>query len=378
MGVTYIFDSDEERARSSSRLSGTTAVPTQPAGERDSTYVPGDDEESDEDMYDGPSPSSYRKRPRGEAGAEEEGQTPRKSARLGGTKDHRAASTSTASSSSRSNLAGSPAESGENSEYIYVSSDSKIPPGPVISSVRKKQTKLPRPRTLASAFESVTLQPRKTSKGKEHAKKARSGPPKHPEPVQAIPSWFDDALRDIRRSFPAARMSVICRSTSNGSSRWGVKCTLCDPPREIVGPGSSLVNYRHHLTGSKARHFPLEQAAIEQPAASTSKAAQPASSSSAVHTRKEGPRVPPPKIPKKPKPEVADVVERFLKGMGLTSELAGALRRVGISDEARMKALGQLPDTVLDRLEKSLAEEGLDVSALLLVREGLKRRATAP
>ncbi len=88
--------------------------------------------------------------------------------------------------------------------------------------------------------------------------------------------------------------------------------------------------------------------------------------------------MPPPKTPKKPKPEVADVVERFLKGMGLTSELAGALRRVGISDEARMKALGQLPDTVLDRLEKSLAEEGLDVSALLLVREGLKRRATAP
>ena len=42
-----------------------------------------------------------------------------------------------------------------------------------------------------------------------------------------------------------------------------------------------------------------------------------------------------------------------------------------------MKALGRLSDAVLDRLEKSLADEGLDLSACLLVREGLKQRAAA-
>ena len=84
LNVTYVFDSDGERGRSGSRLSGTTAVqePSQSRVERDSTYVPADDEESDEDMYEGPAPSSYRKRPLEGLEAGGEGPTVRKSARL--------------------------------------------------------------------------------------------------------------------------------------------------------------------------------------------------------------------------------------------------------------------------------------------------------
>ena len=78
-----------------------------------------------------------------------------------------------------------------------------------------------------------------------------------------------------------------------------------------------------------------------------------------------------------PPPSHEDAVERFLLDMGLSADLADALRHVGIKDEARMKALGRLSDAVLDRLEKSLADEGLDLSACLLVREGLKQRAAA-
>ncbi|KAI0706268.1 hypothetical protein C8T65DRAFT_231512 [Cerioporus squamosus] len=383
LGVNYIFDSDEERERTGSRLSGSTVVPSQRIAERDSTYVPGDEEEFDDDMYDGPSPSTYRKRPRAELGAGEEGQTARKVARLGGKKAHHAGpTTSAAASSSIAHPAREPIATSEpqhTREFIYVSSDSEVQPNSVSSSKRKKKTKQPRHQ---GALESVVLQARKTSKGKEPAKK--NGPPQQGEPPLAIPSWFDDAISDIRGSFPTVQLAVFC-STSDDQSRWGVRCLLCDPPREImVGPGFSLRNFRSHLTGFKSHYMQPEPTANEQPVSSTSKPKQHTPAGALCQSSKEGvrvPRVPPPKIPKTPKkrkPEVEDVVERFLKGMGLKAELADALRRVGISDEARMKALGHLPDPVLDRLEKCLAEEGLDVTALLLVREGLKRRATAP
>lgn len=72
---------------------------------------------------------------------------------------------------------------------------------------------------------------------------------------------------------------------------------------------------------------------------------------------------------------VNGAVERFLDDIGLSVEYADALRRVGINDDARVQALGRLSDANLDRLEKSLGEQGLDFSACLLVREGLQQRA---
>ena len=91
-----------------------------------------------------------------------------------------------------------------------------------------------------------------------------------------------------------------------------------------------------------------------------------ASTASAKSKKKKTPVIP-----------AADVVDEFLKEVGLSADLAEVLKQVGIIDEARIKALGKLSDAVMDRLESSLAEAGLDVAARLLVREGLKQRAAA-
>lgn len=63
---------------------------------------------------------------------------------------------------------------------------------------------------------------------------------------------------------------------------------------------------------------------------------------------------------------------RFLQKQGLSSDVEPALKTVGITDLARMRALGALPDAALDRLETALAGEGLDLAARLLIREGLR------
>ena len=84
-----------------------------------------------------------------------------------------------------------------------------------------------------------------------------------------------------------------------------------------------------------------------------------------------------PKAKGAPTPCSEDVIDTFLKEVGLSSELTDVLKKVGIIDAQRIKALGKLSDAVLDRLECSLAEADLDVAACLLVREGLKQRAAA-
>lgn len=80
---------------------------------------------------------------------------------------------------------------------------------------------------------------------------------------------------------------------------------------------------------------------------------------------------------KAPAREDLDEVEGFLREIGLSRELAGALRSVGIKDRGRMQILGGAPDAMLDRLEASLAGAGLDVSECMIVRLGLQRCATA-
>ena len=147
----------------------------------------------------------------------------------------------------------------------------------------------------------------------------------------------------------------------------------------LVGPGHSLLNFRHHLTGSKCHGLVPQPEGTKSSSAVSSKATKTSSqaTSSGSHADGADARPPAPTTSTKCKQQIQGVVEKFLTEMGLTSSLADALRHVGISDEARMKALGKLPDSGLDRLEKTLAEQGLDFSACLLVREGLKQRATA-
>ncbi|RPD82909.1 hypothetical protein L226DRAFT_565418 [Lentinus tigrinus ALCF2SS1-7] len=77
-----------------------------------------------------------------------------------------------------------------------------------------------------------------------------------------------------------------------------------------------------------------------------------------------------------PPPGVEDPVVRFLKEVSLSPTLADTLREVGVSDEQRIQALGALHWRSLDKLDKALAQAGLDYVARLLIRDGLKKRAS--
>ena len=70
-----------------------------------------------------------------------------------------------------------------------------------------------------------------------------------------------------------------------------------------------------------------------------------------------------------------DPVARFLQDFGLSPTLANNLRAVGINDEHRMRALGRLHGNVLNKLDKVLKQAGFDPTAILLIKEGLRRRA---
>ena len=70
-----------------------------------------------------------------------------------------------------------------------------------------------------------------------------------------------------------------------------------------------------------------------------------------------------------------DPVARFLQDFGLSPALSDNLRAVGINDEHRMRALGRLHGNTLNKLDKDLKQVGFDPTAILLIKEGLRRRA---
>lgn len=72
----------------------------------------------------------------------------------------------------------------------------------------------------------------------------------------------------------------------------------------------------------------------------------------------------------------ADPVVRFLHEVGLSSDLADVLRQVGISDDLRIAALGAMRVAALNQLDKTLQQAGLDFVSRVLIREGLKDRAS--
>lgn len=76
-----------------------------------------------------------------------------------------------------------------------------------------------------------------------------------------------------------------------------------------------------------------------------------------------------------PPGQVEDPVVKFLREVSLSPSLAETLRAVGISDDHRIRALGALHWRLLDRLDKTMEQAGLDPVARLLIRDGLKRRA---
>lgn len=78
-----------------------------------------------------------------------------------------------------------------------------------------------------------------------------------------------------------------------------------------------------------------------------------------------------------PRPQPQDDVDDFLRSVGLSPALAGPLREAGISDRARMRALGSLPDADFQPVDDFLKAAGLDTVARVLVKSGLRRYARA-
>ncbi|KAI0756115.1 hypothetical protein C8Q80DRAFT_1264214 [Daedaleopsis nitida] len=186
------------------------------------------------------------------------------------------------------------------------------------------------------------------------------------------PPWLDEKMSLLKQGFPSLNLQLYVQEAESGP-QWGIQCIF------NVGPGSTLNYFMTHLRGGK--HYPKgsrkprwsQHASHEQ--AGETRAPQMGATASQAGRTPTTRNAPPSAAQRRKTPAGDDAVERFLDDIGLSVEYADALRHVGINDDARIQALGRLSDANLDRLEKSLADEGLDFAACLLVREGLQHRA---
>ncbi|EJF67479.1 hypothetical protein DICSQDRAFT_142995 [Dichomitus squalens LYAD-421 SS1] len=95
----------------------------------------------------------------------------------------------------------------------------------------------------------------------------------------------------------------------------------------------------------------------------------------ATHDDEQPPLVPRPIAHAEEAAPPADPVVGFLQEIGLSPSFADALRRIGISDDERIRAVGALKGPSMIRIEKSLEEAQFDLVARVLIREGLKQRS---
>ncbi|TBU25853.1 hypothetical protein BD311DRAFT_668704 [Dichomitus squalens] len=95
----------------------------------------------------------------------------------------------------------------------------------------------------------------------------------------------------------------------------------------------------------------------------------------ATHDDEQPPLVPRPIAHAEEAAPPADPVVCFLQEIGLSPSFADALRRIGISDDERIRAVGALKGPTMTRIEKSLEEAQFDLVARVLIREGLKQRS---
>ena len=137
-----------------------------------------------------------------------------------------------------------------------------------------------------------------------------------------------------------------------------------------AGPGETLNDFRTHF----------EEAHGRPPAVSPSHgiASQPDADVPAVGAAGSS------ALPLRSTPDsntnVASItpIVAFLNEQNLPISLAPALDALGISDSQRMRALGALPESALDKLEKGLEERGIGLVERLLIVDGLRRRAAHP
>ncbi|KAI0801468.1 hypothetical protein C8Q74DRAFT_494545 [Fomes fomentarius] len=193
---------------------------------------------------------------------------------------------------------------------------------------------------------------RRQSSSRRH--KRRPVLPRSPTVSQSEkhPPWLRVALGRLYSDFPPVRFVIraICHKN------WEVQCQHCDPETLIgAGPGRSLGDFVAHLNATHPHLRPItniqpQQRGIDPPISRT----RNASGSRPTHDSN------------------AQVIEGFLAKHGLSTDVAPALRAVGIIDHSRMRSLGTLPDPALDRIEQGLAKQGLDLTARILIREGLR------
>ncbi|KAI9067207.1 hypothetical protein FKP32DRAFT_1755333 [Trametes sanguinea] len=247
--------------------------------------------------------------------------------------------------------------------------------------------------------------------------------PQNGEPPRP-PDALIDGLRAMREDYRRDAFNLGYNILPDGQIKWGIRCQTCPDAPLLSAPnaGLTIYNFKAHLDSPKRHrtHPPTRgrkrrklSAAVEHPrpraraspaplpvvdvplraggaaASSHQRTVTPAmhcpprssasSSTTIVGSSRPGPSSSSARgsaAPSQLKDDAADV-EDFLHGIGLSAELASALRGVGVSDRARMRALGGLPDAELDKLDRCLARAGLDDAARILVRCGLRKCAAA-
>ncbi|KAI0370088.1 Dor1-domain-containing protein [Pilatotrama ljubarskyi] len=221
--------------------------------------------------------------------------------------------------------------------------------------------------------------------------------------IQA-PSLLHEQLPIIRAEFPGDRIEIGYRKQAESTIRWGYRCLDC-PGQPIISAGNvglCVSNIKAHLLSTK--HVDARSASSTS---STSYLTSGLNSGSMRHFTPQLPaagpssledgqvastaRVPASNISRtyrQPVPSAAkadshwecakdepDAVEIFLKDLGLSADLAGILRRAGITDRVRMQGLGRLDGSILDNFQRKLEEAGLDWTESALVRGGLQKCA---
>ncbi|KAH9923144.1 uncharacterized protein BXZ73DRAFT_79560 [Epithele typhae] len=245
-------------------------------------------------------------------------------------------------------------------------------------------------------------------------------PPAEGQPTE-IPAKLQANIASLKGDHDDLTFEVYY-AEAQGEVKWGLKCVSCGCSNIFYTMGLGLRHIKVHLAGKPHRDAMSTLASVQQQrkqekakknrklnsnreedhrspehhVASTSRDSPANDSASQAGGRLSSPALSsqPQSAPPLPRrtarisahhalaPATApvsspaqDEVERFLEEIGLPTSLAGTLKNVGIKDDGRIKALGKLADTYIDRLDASLADAGLDFADRLLIQSGLKARA---
>ncbi|KAH9923134.1 uncharacterized protein BXZ73DRAFT_103932 [Epithele typhae] len=207
------------------------------------------------------------------------------------------------------------------------------------------------------------------------------------------------SMEKLRRGYPAAKVQLY-HSKGRHPRHWKVKCSNCDC-FIATGPGpvGAIPSVYRHMksvlhepasagkdkgaaargpggsSSSSAKTAKSHAERAHAPTGSASASAPASASATAAPVKRSGGAAPPRKRQKLAGEAELDAAARFCAEFGMEVADAERLRRVGLNNEGRMKALGKASEGTLERLMSTLKDAGLDYPGQLLVREGLVQRA---